>query len=75
MGGEAGVETALGGEGNREGDEHLAVWLVEAPRAVIGDSRKPTGARSSTELISATKVEDWTGSETKAGALSGRGAA
>ena len=79
MGGEAGFETgveiALGGEGNKgEGDEQLAVWLVEAPRAVIGDSRKPTGARYSSELISATEVDDSTGFETKTGALSGRSA-
>ena len=42
---EAGVEIALGEERNRgECDEQLAVWLAEAPGAVIGDSRKPTGS-------------------------------
>ena len=65
MGGEAGidagVETAPGGEGNRgDWDEQLAVWLAEAPRAVIGDSRKPIGSWYSRELISATQVEAWT---------------
>ena len=58
---EAGVETALGGEGTRgEWDEWLAVWLTEAPRAVIGDSIKPISSWYLSKLISATKVEDWT---------------
>ena len=65
MGGEAGVdagvETAPGGEGNR-GDwgERLVVWLAEAPRAVIGDSRNPTGSWYWRESISAREVEAWT---------------
>ena len=57
----AGVEAALWGEGDRrEWNEQRRVWLAEEPRAVIEDSRKPTGSWYLSEFLSATEVEGWT---------------